>query len=151
MIPIIGDSSEPNGFIATVTSDPSPRTLRSSTIETIVIAALKARPPYSWSKKMASFQSCHLPSSNCRTLTTFQTERSLSSVLSEVIENLISLESILSFLRALSILMSELKLLLSCIKFRSILVMTWLLQSLTSYHHGSPLTFQQGNLCIDTC
>ena len=150
MIPTTGDSSEPNGFGAIVTSDPSPRTSSSSTIETIVIAALRAKPPYRWSKKMASSQSCPLQSSNCRRRTTFRMGRSLSSALSEATESSISLENISSFLRPLFILMPELKSLQSCIKFRSILVMTWLLFSLTSYRHGLLLTSQQGNLCIDT-
>jgi hypothetical protein len=150
MTPIIGDSSEPNGFAAIVTSDPNPRTLSSSTMETIVIAALKAKPPYSWSKRLAIPQSCHLQSSHCRTLTTFQTERSLSSALSGVIESLISSENILNFLRLSSILMCELKLLPICIKFRSTLVRIWLLLSLTNYRHGSLQILRMGNRCIGT-
>ena len=118
MIPITEDSSEPNGFAAIGISDPNPRILSSSIIETIVIAALKAKPPYSWSKRMAIPHSCHLQDSHCQVLTTFRKERSLSSVLFEVIESSISSENILSFLRLLSILMSELKSLLVCIKFR---------------------------------
>ena len=149
-IPITEDSSEPNGSVVIVTSDPSPRTLRSSTIETIVIAASKAKHPYSWSKRTASSQSFPLQSSNCRTLTTFQTERSLSSALSEVIESSISSENILSFLRSLSILMSELKSLLVCIKFRFIRVMTSLFLSHTSYRHLLLQILKMGNLCIDT-
>lgn len=150
MILITEDSSEPNGFGAIVTSDPSPRTLRSSIIEIIVIAASRARPPYSWSKKMASSQSYHLQSSHCQVLTTFQTERSLSSALSGVIESLISSENILNFLRLSSILMCELKLLPICIKFRSTLVRIWLLLSLTNYRHGSLQILRMGNRCIGT-
>lgn len=150
MILITGGSSEPNGFGAIVTSDPSPRTSRSSTIETIVIAASRARPPYSWSKKMDSSQSYHLQSSHCQVLTTFQTERSLSSALSGVIESSISSENILNFLRLSSILMCELKLLPICIKFRYTLVMIWLLLFLTNYRHGSLQTLRMGNRCIGT-
>jgi len=151
MIPIIEDSSEPNGFEAIATSDLNPRTLRSSTIETIVIAASKGKHPYSSSTSRAIPQSWHLQSSHCRTLTPFRTERSLSSVLSEVIESSISSENVLSFLRPLFIPMSVPKSLPAYIKFKSILVMTWLLLFLTSYHHRLPLTSRKGNLCVDTC
>ncbi len=151
MIPIIEDSSEPNGFEAIATSDLNPRTLRSSTIETIVIAASKVKHPYRWFGKLGLSQFCLLQSSNYRKWTTFRTERSLSSVLSEVIENWISSENILSFPRPLFIPMSVSKSLPAYIKFRSILVMTWLLLFLTSYHHGFLLISQKGNLCVDTC
>ena len=150
MIPITEDSSEPNGFAAIATSGPNPKTLNSSTIETIVIAALKARPLYSSSKRMAIAQSCLLQDSHCQVLTTFRTERSLSSVLSGVTEDWIFSENILNFLRLLSIVMSELKLLPICIKFRSTLVMIWLLLSLTSYRHGLLQILKMGKRCIDT-
>jgi hypothetical protein len=151
MIPIIGDSSGPNGFGAIATSDPSPRTSRSSIIDITVIAASKAKPPYRWSKRLASSRSCHPQSSHCRKWTTSRMGQSLSSVLSGAIEGSISSENILSFPRPLSIPMSEPKSFLICIKFRFILVMTWLLLSLISYRHGLLLSLQQGNLCIDTC
>ena len=150
MIPITGDSSEPNGSAAIVTSDPNPKTLNSSTIETIVTAALKAKPPYSASKSRAIPPSCRLQDSHCQLLTTFRTERSLSSVLSAVTENWISSENVLNFLKLLSILMCELKLLPTCIKFRSTLVMIWSLLSLTNYRHGSLQIPRMGNRCIDT-
>ena len=150
MTPITGGSSGPNGFAAIGISDPNPRTLSSSTIETIVIVALKAKPLYSSSTSRAISQSWHLQSSHCRRLTPFRTERSLSSVLSAVTENWMSSESILSFLRPLSTAMSELKLLPVCIKFRSTMVMIWLLLSRTSYRHGSLQILKMGNRCIDT-
>lgn len=153
MIPIIEDSSEPNGFgfEAIAISDLNPRTLRSSTIETIVIAASKVKHPYRWFEKLASSQCCLFQSSHYRKWTTFRTERSLSSVLSEVTESSISSENALSFLRPLFIPMSVPESLPAYIKFRSILVMTWLRLFLTSYHHWLLLTSQKGNLCIDTC
>jgi hypothetical protein len=83
-------------------------------------------------------------------LTTFRREQSLLSVSSEVTANWISLENILSFLRASSILMSELKSLLRCIKFRSTQVRTWLRLFHTKYHHGLLLIPKLGNLCVDT-
>ncbi len=150
MIPITEGSSGPNGFAAIGISDPNPRILSSSITGIIGIVASKARPPYSSSTSRAIPQSWHLQSSHCPTLTPFRTERSLSSVLSAVTESSISLESILSFPRTLSILMSELKLLLVCIKFRSTLVMIWLLLSHTSYRHGSLQILKMGNRCIDT-
>ena len=150
MIPITGDSSGPNGFGAIVTSDSNPRALNFSIIDIITTAALKVRLPYSPSKRMAISQSCRLQSSHCRTLTTFQTERSLSFALSEVTESSISSENILNFLRLSSILMCELNLLPICIKFRSTLVTIWLLLSLTNYRHGSLQILRMGNRCIGT-
>lgn len=151
MIPITGGSSEPNGFGAIATSDRNPRTLSSSTIETIVIVASKGKHPYRWFKKPDSSQFCLPLSSHCRKWISFRTERSLSSVLSEVIESSISSENILSFLRPLFIPMSVPESLLAYIKFRSILVMIWLLLFLTSYLHGLLLTSQRGNPCVGTC
>jgi len=150
MIPITEDSSEPNGFAAIATSGSNPRTLNSSIIDIITTAALKAKPPYSWSNRMAISQSCHLQDSHCQLLTTFRAGRSLSSVLSEVTENSISSENTLSSPRLLSILMCELKLLPICIKFRSTPVMIWLLLSLTNYRHGSLQILRMGDRCIGT-
>ena len=148
--PIIEDSSEPNGFVAIVTSDPSPRTLNSSTIDIIGTAALKARPLYSPSKMSAIPQLCHPQGSHCLKLITFRMERSLSSVSFEVTESSISLENILIFLKPLSILMSELKSSLLYIKFRSTPVMNWLLLSHTVCQRGQLQIPQMSNLCIDT-
>jgi hypothetical protein len=62
-----------------------------------------------------------------------------------------SSENILRFPRPLSTATSGPESLLTFIKSRSTLVKSWLRLSLTSYHHASPLTPEQGNLCIDTC
>ena len=137
MIPIAGNSSEPNGFVAIATSDPSLGTSSSSTMETIVIAASKARPLSNSSTKLPIAQYCHPQRSACRTLTTFQTERSPSSVSSGVTGSWISLENSLSFPSPLSIRMCKLKSLLACIKFRSTPVMTWSPLYHTDYRHGS--------------
>jgi len=150
MIPIIGDSFEPNGFGATATSDPNPRTLNSSITKTIVTATLKAKLPYSSSKKLAIPQCCRPQDSPCRILTTFRTEPSRSSVSSEATESWISLENILSFLRPLSILMSGLKSLPVCIKSKFTQATTWLRLFHTGYHHGLLQIPKPGNRCIDT-
>ncbi len=150
MIPITEDSSEPNGFAAIVTSDPSPRTLRSSTIDIITTAALRARPHYSSCKSKAIAQSCCPQNSPCKGLTPFRMERSLSSVLSAVTENWISSENILSFLRLLSILTSGLKLLPACIRFRFTQVTTSLFLSHISYRHVWLRIPKMGKRCIDT-
>jgi hypothetical protein len=150
MIPITGDSFAPNGSGAIGTSDLNPRTLNSSITKTIVTATLKVKLPYSSSKKLTIRQCFHPQNSRCRTLTTFRREQSLLSVSSEVIEDWISLENILNFLRPLSILMFGLKSLRVCIKFKSIQVMHWLHVFRTSYHHGLLLILKLGNRCIDT-
>jgi hypothetical protein len=137
MIPITGDSSEPNGFGAIVISNPSPRTLNSSIIDIIGIAALKARRLYSASKRLAIPQPCHPKGSQCLKLTTLRMERSLSSVLSGVTESWIFSGNILSFQRPLSTLMCELKSSLLYIKYRSTLAMNLLFVSRTNYQHGS--------------
>jgi hypothetical protein len=150
MIPIIEDSSEPNGFEAIATSDLNPRTLSFSIIETIVIAASKVKHPYRWFEKLASSQFCLLQSSTYRKWATFRTERSLSSVLSEVTGSSMSSENILSFLRALSIPTFVPKSLPAYIKFKSTQVMTLLPLSHTVYRNGSIQILNTGNLCIDT-
>ena len=150
MIPITGDSFGPNGSGAIATSDPNPRTLSSSITKAIVTVTLRVKLPYSLSEKLAIPQCFHPQNSHCQTLTTFRREQSLLSVSSELTADWISLENILSFLRPLSILMSDLKSLLVCIKFRSTQVMTWLRLFHTSYHHGLLLIPKLGNQCIDT-
>lgn len=151
MIPTIGDSSEGNGFGAIVTSDPSPRILSSSITKTIGTAVLKARLLSKLFKREAISQFCRPQNSVYLRLTIFQTEQSLLSGLSEVTGNWISLENILSFLKPSFTLMSELKLLQVCIKFRSTLGMIWSPFSLISYPNGSPQIPKMGKQCIDTC
>ena len=150
MIPITGDSFAPNGSGAIAISDPNPRTLSSSITKTIVTATLKGNLPYSSFKKPAIPQCFHPQNSNCRTLTTFRREQSLLSVSSEVAVDWISLENILSFLRPLSILMSELKSLRARIKFKSTQMRASLCLFHTSYHHGLLQIPKLGNRCIDT-
>jgi hypothetical protein len=151
MIPTTVDSSGCNGFGTTLISDPSPRTLSSSTTGIIATAASKGKPLYSPSTKKAMNQSCHLESLNCQESTTFPMEQSLLFVLSEVIVDLISLESILNFLKALFIPMFELKSLLVCTRFKSTRVMSWLPLFHTVCRHGLLQIYKMGNLCIDTC
>jgi hypothetical protein len=127
IIPMIKDSSEGNGFVAIVTSEPSPRTSNSSIIETIVTVASKERLLYSSSKKRTVSPSFHPQSSPCQRLTISQREPSRLSVLFEAIGSWISSENILNFLKPLSIPMSELKSLPACIKFKSTQVMNLLL------------------------
>jgi hypothetical protein len=137
-------------FVAIITSDLSPSTSSSSITGIIDTVVSEAKHLFSLSKRLAKIQPCHLLSSHCRKSPTFQTEQSFSSVLSEVIQNWISLENTLSFLRALSILMSELRSLRVYIKFRSTQVMTWLLLSHTAYQHGLLRILKMGNLGVDT-
>jgi len=150
MIPIIGDSSGGNGSVAIVISDPSPRTSSSFTIKTIATVALKAKPLHSLSKKRVIPQSYRPQNLDCRRLITFRTERSLSSVSSVVTRSWIFSESILSFLKALSILTSEPKSLLVYIKFMSTLGMIWLSLSHINYQHGLPQILKMSKRCIDT-
>ncbi len=150
IIPMIKDSSEGNGFVAIVTCDPSPRTLSSSTIETIATAASKGKPLYSSSKRRVISLCFHLQSSPCQRLTISQREPSRLSVLFEAIGSWISSENILNFLKPLSIPMSELKSLPACIKFKSTQVMNLLLPFHTNYHHGLDRSLEMGYRCIDT-
>jgi len=131
-------------FGAIVTSDPGPRTLSSSITRTIAMAALGVRPPSKLSKKLDAFQPCRLRNSNSLRSTIFQKEPSPLSGLSEVIGSSISLENISSFLKLSSILMSELKLLRVCIKFRSILEMIWSPPYRTNYQNGLPQILKMG-------
>lgn len=151
MIPITEGSSEPNGFVAIAISDPSPKASSSFTTEIIATAASKAKPLSRWFKKPVLSRFCRLQSSNCQSSTTSRMEPSLLSVSSEAIGGSMSSENILRFPRPLSTATSGLESLLTFIKSRSTLVKSWLRLSLISYQHGSPLTSEQGNLCIDTC
>jgi hypothetical protein len=83
-------------------------------------------------------------------LPTSQREPSRLFVSSEVIESWISSENILSSLRALSILMSELKSLPIYIKFKFTQGMNWLFPSHTNYQHGLHQKPEKGYRCIDT-
>lgn len=138
MIPTIEGSLEGNGFGAIVNSDPSPRTLNSSTTRAIGIAALKARLLSKSFKREAISPSCRPPNSVCQRSIIFRMEPSHSSGLSEVTESWISLENTLSFLKTLSIRMSELKLLPAYIKFKSILGTIWSPLCLINYPNGLP-------------
>jgi hypothetical protein len=150
MIPIIEDSSAPNGFGTIGISNPNPSISTSSTIKTITTAALKAKPHYGSSKKQAS----HLPgfpeNSPSPSSITFRTERSPLSASSAVTENWISLENILNFLNPSSTLMSELKSSPVCIRSKSIPVMPWLKLFLTVYRHGLLQILKTGKRCIGT-
>ena len=66
-------------------------------------------------------------------------------------ESWISSESILSFLRAFSILTSEPKSLLVCIKFRFTLRMIWLSLSHINYQHGLPQIPRMSKRCRGIC
>ena len=150
IIATIRDFSEGNGFAAIVICDPSLRTLNSSITETIATAVLKGRPLYSSSKRRVISLFCHLQSSACQRLPTFQREPSRLFALSEVIESWISSESILNSLRPLSILMSELKSLPVYIKFKFTQGMNWFFPSHTNYQHGLHRNPEVGYRCIDT-
>ena len=143
------DSSEHNGFGAIVISDPNLDTLNSSTTGIIATVASEGKPLCRLFTKRAMCQSYRLQSLNCRKSTISQTEPSPSSGLSEVTGDSISLESILNFLKPLSILMSELKSLRVYIKFRSILGKSWLPTFRTIYLHGLLRISTLGDLCID--
>ena len=136
IIATIRDSSEGNGFVAIVTSDLNPRTSNSSIIETIATAASKGRPLYRSSKRIVISLFSHLRSSPCQRLPTSQRETSRLFALSAVIESWISSENILSSLKPLSILMSELKSLPLYIKFKFTQGMNWFFPSHTNYQHG---------------
>ena len=150
IIAMIRDSSEGNGFVAIVTCDPSPRTLNSFITETIATAASKGRPLYSSSKRRVISLFCHRQSSPCQRLPISQRELSRLFALCEVIENWIFSESILSSLRPLSILMSELKSLPIYIKFKFTQGMNWFFPSHTNYQHGLHQNPEMGYRCIDT-
>jgi len=150
MIPIIEDSSAPNGFGATSISNPNPRISISSIIKTIAIVVSKARPLYSSSKPKASPLTGYLKNSPSPRSITFRTGRSPLSVSSEVTKNWISLENILNFPSTSSIPMSKLKSSLFCIKFRSTPVMIWLKLFPTVYRHGLLQILKTGNRCIGT-
>ena len=150
IIATIRDFSEGNGFAAIVTCDPSPRTSNSSITETIATAALKERPLYSSSKRKVVSLFSHLQSSPCQRLPTSQREPSRLFALSEVIESWISSESILSSLKPLPILMSELKSLPVYIKSKFTQGMNWFFPSRTNYQHGLHQNPKMGYQCIDT-
>lgn len=150
MTPITGDFSEPNGSGAIVTSNPSLRILSSSITGTTVTVALKARPLYSSSKKRAILQSCFPKTSYCQNWITSQMGRSPLSVLSEVIGSWISSGNISSFLRPLSILMSEPKSLPVYINSRSTQGMSWLSPFHTDCQKESLTILKMGYRCIDT-
>lgn len=150
MIPTIEDSSEPSGFRAIVISDPSPNASSSSTTNTTATAALRAKHPYSWSNRPVSSPSCHHRSSNYPRLTISQTERSLSSVSSEVTGGSRCSENTSNSPRPLSTPISELRSSPNSIKSKSTSVRSWSLLSLINYLHGLPLTPEKGNLCSDT-
>lgn len=151
MIPIIEDSSEPNGLGVTDSSNLNPRTLSSSTIGIIVTASSKGKHLYSSSMKTAMCRSCHPRSTNCRKSTISQMEQSLSSDLFEVTGDSISLENILKFPKNLSTPMFELKSLPVCIKFKSTWAMIWLLLFHIVCQHGLLQIFKMSNPCSDTC
>jgi hypothetical protein len=136
MILTTGDSLEGNGFVAIANSDPSPRTLSSSTIGIIITAASRVKHLFSLSRSRGILPFCLPQGSHYLKLITSQTESSLLSVSSEAIRSWISLENISSFLKTLSTPMSELKSLRTCIRSKSILGTI----SLPLY----PITYQNG-------
>lgn len=150
MIPTIGSSSELNGFVIIAILNHSLKTLNSSTIETTDIAALKAKHPCRWPRKLALLRSCHPQNLPCPKSTTFRMVQSPSSASSVVTGNSTSSENIFSFPKPLSIPTSELRLLLICTRFMCIVVMSWLPLFLINYQHGLLHDFSQGYLCIDT-
>lgn len=125
MIPIIEDSFEPNGSEAIANSDRNASISSSSTIGIIATVALKEKHPYNLSKNKNLFPSCPLQGLHYPKLTISQMGQYLLSVLLEAIENSISLGNILNCLNHLSILTFVLKSSRSCIKFKSIWVMSW--------------------------
>ena len=151
MIPIIEDSSEPNGLGVTDISDLNPRTLSFSTTGIIVTASSKGKHLCSSSTKTATCRSCHLQSSNCLKSTISQKGQFLSSDLFEVTGGLISLENVLNFPKNLSTPMFELKSLLDCIRFKSTWATIWLLLFHTVCQHGLLQIPKMGNLCTDIC
>jgi len=130
-------SSGLNGFVTIAISNPSLKTLNSSTIETTDIAVSKAERHHRLLTRRALLPSSHLHDSHCQPLSTSPMEQSHLSVLFEVTKSLMFLESILNSPRTLSILTSELKSLPICIRFRSIVTMSWLPPSLISCLRGS--------------
>jgi len=151
MIPIIEDSSGPNGLGVTDISDLNPRTLSSSTTGIIVTASSKGKLLYSSSKRRVISLFSHSQSSPCQRLPISQREPSRLFVLSGVIESWLSSESILSSLRPLSILMFELKSLLVCIKFKFTLATIWSLLFHIVCQPGLLRISKMGNPCTDTC
>jgi len=135
--PIIENSSGLNGFATIAISNPNLKTLNSSTIETTGIAASKAKHRYRLPTRRALLPSSHLHDSHCQPLTTSPTEQSRLSVLSEVTNSLMFLESISNSPRTLSIRTSELKSLPIYIRFRSIMAMNWFSPFLTNCPLGS--------------
>ena len=149
-IPTIGDSSEGNGFTAIVISDLSRRTLNSSTIRTTVTAASKARPLSSSFRNQDLPQFCHLENSGSPRSITSRREPSRSFVSSGATEIWIFLENISNFLKTLSTLMSEPKLLRHYIKFRSIPGKNSSCRCLINCPNGLPQTPPVSKRCIDT-
>lgn len=151
MRPITEDSFEANGFKAIANSGRNASISSSSTIGIIATAALKGKPPSNLSKNKNLFPSCLPQGSHYPKLTISQMGQYPSSVLSEAIENSISLGNILNCLNHLFILTFGLKSSRSCIKFKSIWAMSWSPLSHTVYRLGSAQMLKIGNLCIDTC
>jgi hypothetical protein len=149
MTPTTGSFFEGNGFGVIACSDPSPRTLSSFTTRTIITAASRVKPPPSLSRSVGIVPFCLPQASHYLKWITSLTGPSLLSVSSEAIKNWISLENISKFLKTLSTLMSELKSLLACIKFKSILGMILLPLYRINYQDGFPQIPNTGYRCID--
>ena len=151
MRPIMADSFAPNGSEAIAIFAPNRRTLNSSIIKTTATATSKVKPHCKRFRRRALFRFFPLLNSSFPTSITSRKERSLSSGLSAVIENWISSEKILRFLKNLFTPMSELKSLRSYIKSRSIRGTNWSQFFLTNYHPRFPQIFKRGKRCSDTC
>lgn len=150
MIPTTGDSLEGNGFVAIANSGLSPRTLRSSTIGTIVTAASRVKHLPSLSRSRGILPFCLPQDSHYLKSITSQTELFLLSVSSEAIRFLISLESILKFLKSLFILTFGLKSSPVYTKSRSILGRIWPSRYHTNYRNGLVHILNKSKRCIDT-
>lgn len=150
MIPTTDDSLGGNGFVAIGNSDLNPRTLSSSTTGTIVTAASRGKQLSSLSRDSRIIPFSLPQGSNYLKSITSQTEPSLLSVSSEAIRNLISLESILKFLKSLSILTFGPKSSLVCTKFKSILGRICSSRYPINYRIGLLQVLNNSKRCIDT-